>query len=229
VIPVSLPNFFFVNPVVGHSNEPLTYTLHFCTPLSSFTFFRAAQVSGTTGPAWTATAFDAHGQVVGTPVGEPNVTSDPPAQQFTITGEGIVSVTVAADNGGSASANNPALDNFTFTRVADCEVQVSAPTYTTGDTVVLSSLHIANHLTRPLAIELKLWLGVPGASPLSVVNVGANGSLVLPAGFDNTSGPIPFFPVTPGVRRGAYEIGCRSLHPVTGALLGDGIAPFTIQ
>jgi hypothetical protein len=228
-IPDSAPNFFFVNPAPGHNNDPITYTLHFCAPLASFTFVRTAQVGGTSGPVWTATARDAQGQVVGTPVGEPSITSSPTAQTLTITGEGISSVTVTSNNFGLATANNPPLDTFTFTRVVDCSLQTSAASYGNGQTVVLSSSHLANHLPRALATELKLWLRLPGIAPLSLANAGADGSVVLPVGFDSTTGPVALFAVTAGLPRGSYEIGCRALDPVTGALLGDGRAPFAIQ
>jgi hypothetical protein len=70
---------------------------------------------------------------------------------------------------------------------------------------------------------------VPGFSPVSFANAGADGTLILPVGFDSTTGPLSLFPVTAALPRGSYEIGCRALDPVTGALLGDGRAPFTIQ
>jgi hypothetical protein len=228
-IPDSTPNFFLMNPAPGHNNDSMAYTLHFCAPLASFTFVRTAQVAGTSGPVWTATAFDAQGQVVGTPVGEPSITSSPGAQTFTITGEGITSVTVTANNFALATLNNPPLDTFTFTRVVDCALQTSAASYGTGQTVVLASSHIANHAARALPIELKFWLRLPGFSPVSLANVGADGTFVLPVGFDSTTGPLSLFPITAGLPRGAYEIGCRALEPVTGALLGDGRAPFTVQ
>ncbi len=120
-------------------------------------------------------------------------------------------------------------DDFSFSPPAECDVLLSSSTYGNGDAVVVSTLHMANHLAHPLPVELKLWLGVPGVSPISVVNLGANGSLVLPTGFEQTSGPFTLFQVAPSHPRGAYEFGCRSLSPVTGELLAEGIRAFTIQ
>jgi hypothetical protein len=111
-IPVSLPNFFFVIPAVGQNNLPLSYSLAFDEALDSISFFRAGQTTPSTGPIWTATAFDSFGNIVGTPVGEPFITFNPTAQQYTISGTDIRSMTIDADNLGFASVNNPPFDDF---------------------------------------------------------------------------------------------------------------------
>jgi hypothetical protein len=112
---------------------------------------------------------------------------------------------------------------------AECTVQLSRTTYGNGDDVVVSRFRIANIGAVPVPIELKIWLGVPGFSPVSLVNAGANGSLVLPVGFDYDPDPYTLFQVVPGHPRGAYELGCRGLDPVTGDLMAQGVSPFWIE
>jgi hypothetical protein len=108
-------------------------------------------------------------------------------------------------------------------------VQLSQSTYGNGDVVVVSMLRLANHLASPLSMELKIWLGVPGVAPVSLVNVGADGSFTLPGGFNHDFGPFTLFQVMPSFPRGAYEFGCRSFDSVTGQLLAEGVRPFMIQ
>lgn len=118
-IPVSFPNFFAVLPAPGENNQPLSYTLEFADPLDSISFFRVGQVNPSTGPIWTATAFDSLDQVVGALVGEGAITFSPPAQQFTIAGADIRALRIDANNLAFASANNPGLDNFTLVAVPE--------------------------------------------------------------------------------------------------------------
>jgi len=65
--------------------------------------------------------------------------------------------------------------------------------------------------------------------PIGVVNVGADGSLVLPAGTDVDLGPLPILPVTAALPRGDYEFSCRMLDPVTGELLAEDLNLFEVQ
>ena len=72
-------------------------------------------------------------------------------------------------------------------------------------------------------------MGVPKVPPISFVNVGTDGSLVLPAGTDVDLGPVPLFTVTAAMPRGNYEFSCRTLDPVTGELLTEDLNPFDVQ
>jgi hypothetical protein len=101
-------------------------------------------------------------------------------------------------------------------------------TYIDGDLVTANVFRFANLSSTDIAAEIKIWLGVPGIAPISVTNVGADGSVVLPAGVDIDSGPISLFPVT-GLPLGNYELSCRMLDPVTGELLVEDLNPFEIQ
>jgi hypothetical protein len=120
-------------------------------------------------------------------------------------------------------------DDFTFTPSALCDVQLSSALYAAGGTVSVPVLRIANNTTAPLATEIKAWLSVPGAAPVTLINTGADGSVQLPAGYDVNLGPFNLFTVTAGIPRGGYELGCRILDPKTGASLAHGSYAFVIQ
>ncbi len=109
-----------------------------------------------------------------------------------------------------------------------CDIQMSQPSYIDGDTVTASVFRIANPSTDPVAVEWAVWLGIPSNHPVSIINLGATGTLVLPAGFDLDLGPINFFPAGV-VPLGQYELSCRILDPVTKRQLALDVNPFTIE
>ncbi len=116
----------------------------------------------------------------------------------------------------------------TTVKTPTCDIQLSQVTYSDGDTVNADVFRIANLTSAPIAVEWKVWLGLPGAPPLSVFNLGADGSFVLPADFDVNLGPVPLVPVTADLPSGDYEFSCRLLDPVTGKLLVEDLNSFNI-
>ncbi|MCZ6490645.1 MAG: hypothetical protein O7A06_08950, partial [Acidobacteria bacterium] len=111
------------------------------------------------------------------------------------------------------------------------EIELSQESYVNGETVTATTFRLANPTSAPVAVELKLWIGtpIPGLEALSIFNLGADGSFVLPAGMDLELGPFPLFPVSADLPRGTYEFSSRMLHPVTGELLSEDLNPFAIQ
>jgi hypothetical protein len=103
----------------------------------------------------------------------------------------------------------------------ECDIQLNQTSFGNGDTVTANVYRFANLTTAPIATEMKFWLGVPGIPPISVANVGSDGSIELPAGLDSDFGPIPLIPVAAALPRGTYEYSCRFLDPVTGELLAE--------
>lgn len=110
VNPTSKPNFFNVD----FATSQTTYSLIFSSPVSNVSFCRTGIASGSTSPQWTGTAYNAQGQPVGTSIGE-NQQVGPQAQRFTITGSGITKLTIVSACC-VATANNPPIDDLTFTR-----------------------------------------------------------------------------------------------------------------
>lgn len=110
-----------------------------------------------------------------------------------------------------------------------CDIDLNQSTFVDGETVTLDVFRLANLTNAPVALELKSWLGLPAGSAISVINQGADGSLVTPAGWDIDLGPISLFTVTSSLPRGSYEFSCRMLDPVTGELLAEDLNSFSIQ
>ena len=96
------------------------------------------------------------------------------------------------------------------------DVRTNKVCYHNGDTVTAASYRLVNPTMGTVAIELKVWQQSPDADPTSYDNEGFDGSLQLPAGFDQDSAPFDLFTVTPDLPRGTYEFSSRVLDWVTG-------------
>jgi hypothetical protein len=117
------PNFL---DITGTQQGPGALRLNFATPLTSFTFTRIGQQSlspsGTTGPAWTADAYDANGMLLSS-VGEGILASygvAPPAT-YTLAGPGIRDVVFDSNNYYFAGHSGPWLDEFVLQESATPE------------------------------------------------------------------------------------------------------------
>jgi hypothetical protein len=109
-----------------------------------------------------------------------------------------------------------------------CLVRLNQTTFVNGQTALLT-LSLENRGAATRAIEFKLAIDGRRVEPAGLVNVGAAGDWRLPGLFDQTYGPFPLFAVTPASLRGDFEVACRLLHPVSGKLLSESVAPFTVQ
>jgi hypothetical protein len=109
----------------------------------------------------------------------------------------------------------------------DCDIQLNQVNYNDGETVTVDVLRIANLTGASQALEIKIWLGVPGVSPLDVP-LGADDTFVLPDGTDVDLGPLPLLVVSTALPPGAYEFSCRMLDPITGELLSEDRNSFYI-
>ncbi|MFQ5983807.1 MAG: PQQ-dependent sugar dehydrogenase, partial [Woeseiaceae bacterium] len=110
-----------------------------------------------------------------------------------------------------------------------CEIDMSQSTYADGETISATRFVLANPWSDDVAAELKVWLGVPGVPPISVLNLGAQGEFVLPSGFSQDFGPVSLFPVDPDSPRGGYEFSCRIVDPVRGREMAVDLNPFAVQ
>jgi hypothetical protein len=102
------------------SNNPVTFTMNFSSPLDSFSFTRAkllvATPSGITHPAWQAYAFGASmTQLDFESEGLIASFSDVLAATYTLSGPGITSVRFDSQNGNFAAFSGVLLDNLNFT------------------------------------------------------------------------------------------------------------------
>ncbi len=98
-----------------------------------------------------------------------------------------------------------------------------------GEIVTAEVFRIGNPDLEPVAVEIKAWFEVPDNDPVSIINFGADGSIVLSPGFDLDLGPFPLLPVTAGLPRGDYQLNCRFLSPITGKELALDVNPFEVH
>lgn len=110
-----------------------------------------------------------------------------------------------------------------------CDVQMSQPVYSDGETITANRLRLANASSSALAVEIKIWLEAPATPPKSLVNTGADGAFQLAAGTDFDLGPVTLLPLTATLPRGAWVFGCRMLDPVTGELLVQDLNLFDVR
>jgi hypothetical protein len=103
----------------GAGAPPLRYTMNFSTPLLSISFTRIPTPSGlTTEPVWSATAYVGT-EAVGS-VGEAWCSwGGSPAHTFTLSGNGITSLTINSDGGYFTGIGAVPLDNFELTPVPE--------------------------------------------------------------------------------------------------------------
>lgn len=109
------------------------------------------------------------------------------------------------------------------------DITMNKSTYVNGDNVTASGFRLKNTGSSAAAVELKVWLGVPGAAPIAILNLGPDGSFVIPAAFDHEFGPLGLFTVAGTLPRGNYEFSSRMVDPLTGFTLSEDLNPFAIQ
>jgi hypothetical protein len=122
-----------------------------------------------------------------------------------------------------ANGNRPAA------RKAVVSIRMSKESYATGETVAASGYRLSNPSSTKQSVELKTWMKGPGVSPISIGNVGADGTYVVEAGADEEYGPVDLLPVSSRMLGGKGEFSARILDPVTGEILGETIKDFTLN
>jgi len=113
---------------------------------------------------------------------------------------------------------------------AVCDIQMNKTTFVNGDTLI-AKVQVKNPGTVAVPAEIKVSASLPPpGAPVAIVNIGADGSLMLGPGFD--TGLVQLIPpltITSALPRGPYGLNCRILDPVTGELRAEDLNPFTIQ
>lgn len=111
---------------------------------------------------------------------------------------------------------------------AALNITMNASSYSNGQTVTATEFRLVNPGPATPA-EVKVWFDVPGLAPISLFNLGADGSFVVPAGFNHDFGPMNLFVVVAALPRGNYGFNSRLINPTTAALISEDLNPFTIQ
>ena len=108
-------------------------------------------------------------------------------------------------------------------------ITITNAVYGNGETVVASEFTLKNPNAQSVPVEIKLWLDVPGQRPISLINLGSDGSLSFPANFNQSLAPLQFFAVDSAFTRGTYSVGARVVDPITGEVYSQDLNPFVIQ
>ena len=107
LVPVSSPNLLMQTG----SNAPVSFTMNFSTPLTSFSFVRPGDLAPSSFPAWQAYAFAGSTLIAST--GQ-SYSCCQAAGTYTLAGPGITSIRFDSQNGNFAAFNAVPLDNFTL-------------------------------------------------------------------------------------------------------------------
>jgi hypothetical protein len=117
----------------------------------------------------------------------------------------------------------------TWNSSAGCDIQMSKVNYAIGEQVVASVFRLSNNGTGPVAVEFKSWLDLPPGNPaVPILRFGADGSVVLPAGFNVNLGPLTLFTVTNQLPFGNYAFSCRLVDPVTSHFESEDLNTFFV-
>jgi hypothetical protein len=148
----------------------------------------------------------------------------------------IGSEDIAVPGSASVTVRNPymggAVESRSFTfRIAGnepvLEIELNKASFVPGDTVTASVFRLRNPRETPAAAEVKVWLTADGYQ-FTVLNLGSDGSAVLPAGYSQDVGPFGLMLVSPNTQNGEYELSSRVLDPVTGELLSEDLNLFFV-
>jgi hypothetical protein len=151
----------------------------------------------------------------------------------TILTAAIAAADLAAPGNASVTVSNPGVGEsnallFAVTAAGPkFEIQLSKSAYSGSESVVVTDFRLRNPSAASVPVEIKVWLEMPGTSPLSVLNLGADGSVVLPANLDVNLGPLTLFSAA-AMPSGTYGLSSRTLDPASAALLNEDLNPFTI-
>lgn len=121
------------------------------------------------------------------------------------------------------------IENVSVGPVPSCDIEMNQAIYSEGDSVTADVFQLANPSAAPLAMEVKVWWDLPVGPPSTLFNLGADGSMVVPAGWEANLGPFPIHSVNSSTPRGTYEFSCRLLDPITGKLLFEDVKPYKVE
>jgi methionine-rich copper-binding protein CopC len=172
------------------SNDPVSYTLASNTLLSSVQLTRPYIRAGQTGvalPEWTATAFDASGNVLST-VGEPtrSIFVDAPAATFTLNGPHIASVRINSNNRHFAAFSAVILDNLVLVRepaaIVDQSIYYRGSSFSQGGSNIAAALDTSKSIAKAGLVSQTL-------SYANLINTtrGINGMVLDVAGLASTN------------------------------------------
>ena len=121
-------------------------------------------------------------------------------------------------------------DYFSILKGMAFDITMSQSTYVVGETVSAPEFRVRNPSSAPVAASLRVWLNVPIVGEVTLIDVGDDGSFLLPPNLNQNLGPFDLFVVTAGFPpKGNWQFNSRIENPTTGALISEDINKFVIQ
>ncbi len=111
---------------------------------------------------------------------------------------------------------------------AALNIEMSKENYAVGETISAREYRVSNPSEHSRSVEIKTWLAAPGISPISIGNVGADGSYILTPGSSQNFGPVEVLSIPDEMPGGIYKFSARMIDPVTGDILEEKIKPFSL-
>ncbi len=142
------------------------------------------------------------------------------------------SVTVQWPSGATQVMNNVAADQVIKIREIGpgCEVLMSQPSYVEGETITVSQARYVNPASG-IAFDgqIKLSLEIPNGAVFSLLDIGGDGSLTLPAGMILDPAPLSLLTIGQSFPlRGTYTLSCEVLNPAIGRSLTSDSVTFEV-
>jgi hypothetical protein len=110
------------------------------------------------------------------------------------------------------------------------DITMSRSSYAVGEDVTATAIQISNPSLNPRKIRLELWLSVPGLGALTLLDLGSDGSLVLPTALSANAGPLSLFRVTSTFPpKGDWQFNSRITEATNGGFVSSDINAFTIK
>jgi hypothetical protein len=109
-------------------------------------------------------------------------------------------------------------------------ITMTKSVYTTGEVVTASELRLVNPDVSPVFVHLRVWVTLPDATEVSLLDLGGDGSVSLPSGMNINLGPLDLMTITSTFPpRGNWEFNSRITIPSTGALLSEDLNSFLVK
>jgi hypothetical protein len=107
-------------------------------------------------------------------------------------------------------------------------ITLSSPAYSKGQRITVSEFRMKNPNAAAAVIEIKIWMELPGQNPVSILNVGSDGSFSFPPNFDQNVAPVTLFQNDGSYTPGSYYVSARVVDPVTGQIYSEDLNSFTL-
>jgi hypothetical protein len=109
-------------------------------------------------------------------------------------------------------------------------ITMSKSTYVNGDTITVNEFGPKNTSTSNAAVRIQVTITIPTMGTLSVIDIGADGSLQLPANLNVNLGPLSLFQINSSFPpKGNWSFDAKVSNPTTGAVIDQDINPFVVQ